>query len=187
MTEIIEAIDNWTNNRYAGPYDVKLFGFCELIRKTSGGSSADAAAVEQIFPVTIPDREHVAIKDRYNFITWIRWAQPVTYEESTEWSFGTEDARVGIIPLRIVLAHKASLGEDLVFDFVNAFPTKFSVPGFQFVFTDVKPTIDPDHEAIIQAELGPANYVAYEKHRLPWNIYVLNLQMQFLECAELTP
>lgn len=180
MTSIIEAIDQWTLNRY-GIYNEKLFGFCELMRKTAGEGS-----VEQIFPVTIPGRQQVSIDDRYNFITWIRWAQPVSYENSEDWSFGNSEARFATLPLRLVLVHKTTLGEDLVFDFVNAFPSKFSISGFKLVFTNANLSIDPDHEAIIQAELGPANYLVYEKHRFNWNVYVININVQFLECEELT-
>jgi hypothetical protein len=176
MTEIIEAIDAWTLGRY-GIYTEKLFGFCELMRKSAGGT-------EQPIPVTIPDRLPVAIDDRYNFITWIRWTAPVSYEANSEFSFGKEEARQGNLPLRIILAHKTTLGEDLVFDFMNAFPSKFNVPGFQFVFSEASPTIDPDHETIYTTELGNTTY---EKHRFTWNIYVLNVTMQFLECEELTP
>lgn len=178
MTEIIEVIDAWTANRYAA-YNKKLFGFCELMRKSSGTGNT-----EQPIPVTIPSRQQVEINDKYNLITWIRWTNPVTYEANSEFSFGKEEARHGNLPLRIVFANKSSLGENLVFDFINAFPSKFSVPGYQFVFTEASPTIDPDHEAIYNTELGNT---VYEKHRFTWNIYVLNVTMQFLECEELTP
>jgi len=181
MTDIIDSIDNWTNNRY-GHYTARLYGFSELMRKTSGEGGA-----EEVFPVTIDGRERVAIDDKKRFITWIRWEQPATYENSEDWSFGNSEARVANLPLRVVLAHKTSLGENLVFDFINAFPSKFSVPGFKFVFTKPELSIDPDHEAIVKAELGPANYMFYEKHRFDWNVYVINIAVQFLECEELTP
>lgn len=176
MTEIIEAIDAWTLDRYKS-YDTKLYGFCELMRKTSG-----EGAVEQIFPVTIPDRKHVSIDDKFNFITWMRWIQPASYEASEEWQYGKTDVRVGTIPIRLVLAHRTSLGENVIWDFVNNFPDKFTIEGFQFVFTNASISVDPDHEAIHQAELGPANYITYEKHRFTWNIYVININVQFLEC-----
>lgn len=176
MTEIIEAIDAWTASRYP-TYTKRLYGFCELMHKTAG-----EGGVDQVFPVTIPLREQVSIDDKKNFITWMRWAQPVTYENSEEWSFGNEDTRVATIPIRLVLAHRTTLGEDLVFDFANNLPTKFTVSGFQFVFTNVTISIDPDHEAIMQQELGPANYITYEKHRFTWNVYVLTINVQFLEC-----
>ena len=181
MTEIIEAIDVWTSDRYSA-YTKKLWGFCELVRKTSGGT-------EQAMPMTIPsnpsDRQlQVSLDDRYNFITWIRWAQPVSYSNNDDWTWGKSESRIGNLQLRLVLAHKRVLGEDLVFDFINAFPSKFTISGFQFVFTEATPTIDPDHETIYQTELGNT---VYEKHRFDWNIYVLNITMQFLECEELTP
>lgn len=183
MTDIIEAIDDYTSDRYSA-YNKKLFGFCELMKKTSGEGS-----VEQVFPVTVPtnppaDREHVGLKDIYNLITWIRWINPATYEASEEWSFGKNEARVGTLPLRIIFAHKTSLGEDLVFDFINAFPSKFTISGFDFVHVLGTPTIDPDHETVYTTELGNT---AYEKHRFTWNVYAVNVTIQFLECDELTP
>lgn len=182
MTEIIEAIDAWTLDRYSA-YSTKLFGFCELIKKTAGEGKE-----EQIFPVTMDSpRVHVEINDRYNFITWVRWKDAVTYEVSEDWSFGNSEARFANLPLRLVLAHKTILGEDVVFDFINAFPSKFTVPGFKLVFTKADLSIDPDHETIVQTELGPAGYLGYEKHRLSWNVYVININVQFLECVELTP
>jgi hypothetical protein len=181
MTSIIEAIDQWTLKRYAASTTEKLYGLCELMRKTAGEGG------EEIFPVTIPGRVRVSIDDRFNFITWMRWAQPVTYEASEEFSFGKSEARVGTIPIRLVLAHKTTLGEDLVFDFINAFPSRFRIPGYDFVHVVASPSIDPDHEAIVQAELGPNLYPTYEKHRVTWNIYLINLSIQFLECEELTP
>jgi hypothetical protein len=181
MTSIIEAIDAWTNDRYFA-YNRKLFGFCELMKKSAGAGTGEG--VEQVFPVTIPGRIHVSIDDKYNFITWIRWAQPVTYEPNEDWSFGNSEVRFGNIPLRLILAHKTTLGEDLVFDFANNFPSKFTVPGFKFVFTQANLSIDPDHEAIVAAELGP---LVYEKHRVKWNVYALTINVQFLECESLTP
>lgn len=183
MTEIIEAIDSWTTERYSA-HDKKLWGYCELIRRTSGEGKA-----EQVFPMTIPcnpssKRQQVSIDDRYSFITWIRWTQPVQYEASEEFSFGKNDARFATLPIRLVLVHKKALGENLVFDFIKNFPSKFSIDGFHHVFTEGRPSIDPDHEVIFQSELGPQNYVAYEKHRFDWNMYVLNLSIQFLECVE---
>lgn len=181
MTGIIDAIDNYTSDRYEY-YNRKQYGFCELVRKTSTEG-------EQVMPMTIPDypgaaREKVSLDDRYNLITWIRWAEPVSYEASEEWSFGKNEARVGNLNLRIVFAHKVTLGEDLVFDFINAFPSKFAVSGFEFVHVNGTPTIDPDHEAVYRAELSDT---VYEKHRFTWNVYAVNVTVQFWQCEQLTP
>lgn len=177
MTDITEAIDSWIQTQYSN-YNPKLWGFCELMRKTVTGG-------EEVFPVTYNDeRKRVAIDDRKTFVTWMRWVQPVTYEANEDWSFGNSEARVGILPVRLILAHKVSLGENLVFDFVNSFPSKFTISGYQFVFVNAALSIDPDHEQIIQTELGPANYMFYEKHRFEWNVYVINIGVQFLQCED---
>jgi hypothetical protein len=177
MTDITQAIDAWTTSRYPS-YRKKLYGFCELMTKTAGEGKAP-----DTFPVTIPGREKVSFDDRYNFITWIRWSQPATYTASDEFSYGKKEARLGDLPLRLILAHKTSLGEAICFDFINAFPSKFEINGYQFVFVNGTPSVDPDHEAIIQTELNATNY---EKHRFDWNVYVLNITIQFLECEVTT-
>lgn len=180
MTEIIEAIDAWTQDRYSN-MNLKLYGFCELVSETSGEAT-------QVYPMTMPDaageRIQVSLDDQFDLMTWIRWVEPISYQPNEQWSFGKNEARFASLPLRIVFAHKVEFGEDLVFDFINAFPSKFNIPGFQLVFTEATPTIDPNHETIYQTELGNT---VYERHRFPWNLYVINATMQFLECEELTP
>lgn len=179
MTTIIDAIDAWTLNRYSA-YQEKLYGFCELVTKTT-------EAGEQTFVKQVDSETKAVLDDRYTFITWIRWTSPVQYETSEFFSFGRKEARVGELPLRLILAHKTVLGEDVVFDFINAFPNKFSVSGYKFVFVNPTLSIDPDHEQIIRTELGPENYSFYERHRFTWNVYIINIVAKFLECGELTP
>lgn len=183
MTDIIEAIDNYTTDRYSA-YNKKIYGFCELIRKSAGEGSVD-----HVFPKTIPSNPNtegipVSLDDRFSLITWTRWAENVNYETSEEWSFGKSEARLANLPLRIIFAHKSSLGEELVFDFMNSFPSKFSVTGFKFVHVVSTPTIDPDHEGIYKAELGNT---VYEKHRFTWNLYAVTVNLQFIMCDVLTP
>jgi hypothetical protein len=178
MTEIIEAIDAWTQDRYSSLYDLKLHGFCELVRETSGEAT-------QVYPMTIPDvngdRVQVSIDDAFEFITWMRWSEPATYQPNESWSFGKKEARFATLPIRLVLAHKVELGEDLVFDFINAFPSRFSINGYQFVFASPSLGADPDHETIYTTELGNT---VYELHRFPWNIYVININIEFMKCPD---
>ncbi len=171
MTEIIEAIDSWTANRYAS-YTQKLWGFCELMHKSSAGK-------EQVMPVTIPHRKQVSLDDKYQFMTWIRWADTLSYEQDDDWSFGKIEQQRAKLPLRIVLAHKVSLGENIVFDFVQNLPNQFKITGFKFVFVGDTPSIDPNHETIYITELGDT---VYEKHRFDWNIYVINLAIEYIVC-----
>jgi hypothetical protein len=174
MTEIIQAIDNYSAD-YLSDYTLKNYGFCELMKKSSKGT-------EQLMPVTISTREQVSIDDRYEAITWVRWISPTSYENNEDFSFGKSEARVGSIPIRLVLAHKSELGEGIALGYVNSLPSKFTVSGYKFVFTSASLSVDPDHEAIVQAELGPELYAAYEKHRFTWNLYIVNINIQFLQC-----
>lgn len=183
MTDITQAIDSWTQTRYQGYYTLKTFGFCELMSKTSGGKDGTSTG-EETFPVTIPDRTKVSIDDKFSIITWQRWIAPAQFEVSEEWSYGATEARVGTLPIRLVLAHKASLGEDICFDFINNFPSKFSVSGYNFVFVNTNLSVDPDHEAIIKTEVNATNY---EKHRFTWNLYLITINVQFWKCEQLTP
>lgn len=177
MTALIDRINGHINN-YFSTYTLKTWGFCELMKKSAGEGK-----VEQPMPVTIPDRKQVSILDNYQIVTWIRQAERVTYEGNEDWSFGKKEARLANIPLRIVFANKTSLAdsENLVYDFVQNFPSKFSISGYRLVFTNETPSVDPDHEAIYREELGNT---VYEKHRFTWNIYAVNITIQFIECDE---
>lgn len=173
MKEITEAIDAWTNSQYAA-VNRKLFGYSELMRKTATGS-------EQPMPVTIPDRAQVSLDDRYDLITWIRLPGQINTGneiDGNDWSFGLDVAPVQTATLRFIVAHKTTLGEDFIIDFVKAIPSTLIVSGYQFVSVD-RPgiTVDADHESIYTTELGNT---VYEKHRFTWNIYAIGLNIQFI-------
>lgn len=172
MTDLLQTIDDYTAARYS-QLRLKLFGFSEIMHKTSTNGS------DQPMPVTIPGRVQVALDDRYDLITWLRWESQVQYSQNEDFNFGSSDATYGEITVRIVLAHKVALGENLVFDFANHFPQILNVPGYQYVFIDDSFNIDPDHEKIYLTELGKT---VYEKHRFNWNIYVVNFTFQFIPC-----
>lgn len=171
MTDILQAIDDYTIARYSA-LKLKLFGFCEIMHKTAQSS-------DQPIPVTIPGREQISLDDNFDLITWLRWESPAQYEQNKDWSFGAFDATSGTITVRLVVAHKASLGENLIFDFANHFPQILNVPGFLYVFVDDSFSVNPDHEAIYLTELGKT---VYEKHRFNWNLYVVNFTFQFIPC-----
>lgn len=175
MTALIDEINDHINN-YFSTYTLKNWGFCELMKKSAGEGK-----VEQPMPVTIPERKQVSLLDNYQIITWIRQNQQVTYDGSEDWSFGKNEARFASLPLRLIFCNKVSLAnsEKLVYSFIHNFPSKFSVDGYRLVFTEATPSIDPDHEAIYREELGNT---VYEKHRFPWNIYGVNITIQFIEC-----
>jgi hypothetical protein len=175
MTDIIEAIDSYTAD-FLSDYTLKNWGFCELMKKSAGEGN-----VEQPIPVTIPGRKQVSLLDNYQVVTWIRQTATVSFEDAPDWSFGRKEARNAKMPLRIVFANKTTISnpERLVYEYLTDFPSKLSVADYQFVHVDGDPTIDPDHESIYREELGNT---VYEKHRFNWNVYAINVNIQFIIC-----
>jgi hypothetical protein len=177
MKEITEAIDAWTNSQYSA-VNRKLFGYSELMRKTATSS-------EQPMPVTIPGREQVSLNDRYDLITWIRLPGQINTGDEidgNDWSFGLQVAPVQTATYRWIIAHKISLGEYFIVDFIKNIPSTLTVSGFQFISVD-RPgiSVDADHESIYTTELGNT---VYEKHRFTWNIYAITLNIQFIPNEE---
>lgn len=175
MKEITEALDAWTNAEYSA-VTRKLFGYCELMRKTADGS-------EQPMPVTINGRKQVSLDDRYNLITWMRVPGTVQLGnniQGNDWAFGLDYGITNSVALRWIIAHKVSLGEDFIVDFVKSIPTELTVSGYQIVAIDRNATsVDFDHESIYTTELGNT---VYEKHRFPWNLYAISLNVEFIKC-----
>lgn len=183
MTEIIQALDDWTADRFPD-LEKKLWGFCELAHRTISNdykSGADQPTVMTINGTS--DRENVTLDDRYEFITWFRIDRDTQFANNEEWSFGFKEERFQTQQFRWVIAHKVELGENLIYDMVNALPEQFIIGGFQFVFTNPVGSIDHDHESIYRTELGNT---VYEKHRFPWNLYVINLSVEFIVCEPVT-
>jgi hypothetical protein len=175
MTDIIEAIDAWTEEEYS-ELNQKLFGFCELMRKSAAGN-------EQPMPVTIEGRKQVALDDRRELVTWIRMSDTVQTSNSVEdqdWAFGLDDAPVQYTTLRWVVAHKTTLGEKFIHNLLKAVPSMFEVEGYQIISVNKSSSsIDTEHESIYNAEFGNNNY---EKHRFTWNLYVINLNIEYIIC-----
>lgn len=177
-----EFIESWAEDQ-ASTMIVKNWGFAELVNRESRGKNTTST---QPIPITIPgdgsEAEQIALDDRFNFIFWIRVFRttPVRNDQD-EW--GLKDGKRLSLPMRIVVAHRNNLGEDLVYNLANDIPASFVVPGFEFMFTE-SIDVDNDHETIHDTELGKTNY---EKHRFPWNIYVINLSVEFITCTGYVP
>lgn len=173
MTEIIDAIDSWAGpylDTITSPSNNTLFGHCELMKKTAKDSV-------QVMPVTIDGRVQVSLDDKKNIITWIRITDPVAVSLLEGDTWGIVEQRNQSLQLRVVVAHKTSLG-DLIYDFANNFPDYLTITGFEKVFPTVNEVLT-DHEAIYTEELGDT---VYEKHRFTWNIYALNVSVDFIKC-----
>lgn len=179
MIEIIAALDTWTAGEYPS-IPKKLWGLTEIVHKTEKGS-------DQPIPVTCnntSDRQQVALDDRYQLITWIRLQDQIFLQDEIDgenWAFGLSQGIVQRPTLRWVIAHRVELGEGWIFDFLRAIPTGLSVSGYQIVHVDRNGlNLNTDHEGIYLTELGRT---VYEKHRFTWNIYVINLPIEFIKCG----
>lgn len=181
MTDIVAGIDAWMTERYASTYTALFYGFCELGRRTNTGS-------EQPIPMTITGthkRQQVALDDRYDLITWIRQVGNITFGETIEdsdWAFGIDHGNVSTANLRMVVAHKVELGENLIIDIARGLPALLTNSSYKIISIDkLGITIDTDHEAIYNTELGAGQY---EKHRTPWNLYTVNFGVQYIRCGD---
>jgi hypothetical protein len=176
MTDIVNAIDAWTNTQYSNVAR-KLFGYCELVRKTSNGA-------EQLFPVPVGESKvQVSLDDRFSLITWVRLPGTIGLQDTVEgndWSFGLNDAPVQRAGFRMIVAHKVQLGEDFIISFVKNIPNTFTLADYELVSVNKADiSIDADHEAIYKAELSDT---VYEKHRFPWYLYAITLNIEYIPC-----
>lgn len=178
MTEIIQKIDEWTAQQFAA-YSLLLYGFCELGKRTNNTST-------QPLPMTITGthkRQQVALDDRKQFITWIRIPGVTSFGQDVEdqdWGFGLDAGNVSTTGLRMIVAHKVELGENVIFDLAINIPDLFQHPSFKVISVDKSGiSIDMDHEEIYNTELGSGQY---EKHRTAWNIYAVNIPVQYISC-----
>lgn len=183
MTEIIAKMDEWTAEHFQGtsPFEMKLWGHCELARRTSEGTNTvgDAPIVMTINGTS--DRELVTIDDRYDFISWWRTPNPVNLQntiDNNDWAFGFDSGRVQKITFRLVLAWKVGHGEMVALNLASELPARLVIEGYQFVSIDkVNVTVDQNDEAIYLTELGNT---VYEKWRSTWNLAVVNLVAEYI-------
>lgn len=169
MKKITQLIDQALQASEFGNYRKRFFGLSEIVTKK-----------EQHFPVTIPGRQQVALDDKLDLVTWIRVIN-VNEEDAPEMSYGRNIRTRSTAQLRFVVALKTDLpdAEELINDISKAIPFYLTSPGYKAIFVLKSRPIDFNHEAIYQEEL---DNTAYSKHRLPWNLYVITLNVQFILC-----
>jgi len=180
MTNIVQGIDAWMTDTYGSTYSMLLYGFCELGKRTNKDN------VIQPLPMTITGthkRQQVALDDRYQIVTWTRLPGTISFGEDiddNDWAFGLDQGNVSTTGLRMIIAHKVDLGENLIVDIAHGIPSILSNVNYKIISID-KPgiSIDADHENIYNNEMGAGQY---EKHRTAWNIYAINLNVQFIPC-----
>jgi len=181
INTLSEAIEQWVidNSTISPDSLIKNWGFVELSNRTSKGKKSIST---QPIPMSIngtSDRDQVSLDDRFQFIFWIRWIAPMTSILNDADSWGLREGKRFSLPLRVVVAHKVELGENLILDLVNGLPENLVVSGFDFVFLTSSISVDPDHEQIYRTELGNT---IYELHRFDWNIYVIDINVEYVQC-----
>lgn len=181
MTDIIAGIDAYMTQKYGDVFACKFYGFCELAKRTNQGS-------EQPMPLTINGthkREQVAIDDRYQLVTWIRVPSQATFGtnvDDADWGFGLDSGNVATVSMRMIVAHRVELGEDLIIDIARGLPSIIDSTSYKLISVSKQAiNIDYGHEAIYNTELGAGQY---EKHRTAWNLYVINIPVQYIRCGD---
>lgn len=167
MKEITEYIDA----HYLSVYpDYKFWGLAEITDK-----SGDR------FPVTVNGREKVCLDQRYDCVVWHRELSGVQVENEEE-SWGLEISNEYRITLRTIVAYKIELGEEFKFEFIENFPA-LDILGYQKMDTSFG-RIDLDHEKIAKEE---EIHTQYNQHRICWNIFTFENEVQFIYCPPTSP
>jgi len=167
LKDICDQIDIYVKSKIDLP-GIKLFGFAELATKAN-----------QPHPVTIPNREQIAINDKYDGIFYHRLISS-GLSQPDELQRGNVSVSLFSSRMRTVLAYKVKkFAEEFIFDFNKAMPDLLSVDGYHSVDVTNNVGINSDQEAIYKTEFGGGDY---EKHILTWNIYAIEYNVEFIKC-----
>jgi hypothetical protein len=191
MEDIVREVSRYVNewalqNLQLSPDTLaKDWSFAELVNRESRGK--DKKETVQPIPVTINgtgDREQISLNDKYDFINWVRVTVPARRVRNAEDAFGLSQGNRQGFSLRMVIAHKVELGEDVAYDIAASLPETLYLDGYNFVFVSDEYTVDPDHEKIYLTELGKT---VYELHRFNWNLYTIDVNVEYSKCiADIT-
>jgi hypothetical protein len=178
MRDIVSKIDAFTTAFMAEHYPSstsRLFGYCELTQQK------DQPIVATINGTA--DRNKACLDDQYDLVTWVRLPGNIRTAPSEEDNWGLKEGRRQNASLRWIVAHKVELGEEFIHVLLQDLPGSFPTAGYHFVLIDPTINVDADHEKIYETELGKTNY---EKHRFNWNIYAVELNVEYIVCESLT-
>lgn len=173
MEEILSNIDAYLLETFKSS-GLKAYGFCELVTKDGKPNPVTCSLKKG------EKREMAQIHDQWNGIFYHRMLPSAPAEEDEEFSFGIKMARRQRIRMRMVIAHKVKLGEDLIFQIIEAFPDRREIDGYKFVFLN-QGTLNTDHQGIYIEEYGN-DQTTYNKHRTTWNIYAFEYDLEFIKC-----
>ena len=154
--------------------NMKAYGLCIPVVKGT-----------QVHPVRVEDSKQVAIDDKWD-VQYFHRLLPGTVTEDEEFSFGARYERRHVQMIRTVVITKKKLGFDWIETFIRKIPQFLKcaeiLTEYKFVNLTEPMQINPDQDAIYNAEFGPAGD-QYEKHRIPYIIYALEYGADFIKCA----
>jgi hypothetical protein len=152
-----------------------LYGYTELVKQK-----------DQPFPVVIngtADRStvnRISLNDQYDFISWVRLPGRIRTVNSEQDSWGLKEGKKHTAGLRWIVAYKVTLAEDeLLIKLIQSLPATFLLTGYTEINISPDFEVDADHEGVYTTELGNTNY---EKHRFDWNIYAIELNIDYIYC-----
>lgn len=152
---------------------IRFFGLCQPVLKN-----------DQTHPVTIEDNKQVSLDDKYKAICFHRLNGTADIPESEEQDFGRSTGRKRSQPMRLFIAHKVIMGEEWIDTFWKEIPETLDVEDGSgldiYEFVDITNlSLDTNQVEIYNTEFGDNNY---EKHRIPWNIYAIEYNVEFIRC-----
>jgi hypothetical protein len=171
LETILNEIDKSLQSTFKSK-GLKAYGLCELVTKDDKPN-----------PVTVANkinksREVAQIHDRFNGIFYHRVLPNVGLSEDEEFSFGSRLKIKKSPKIRTVVVTSVKLGEDFIYQFAAAIPDKLTLTGYKFIFIKQGTLID-NHEAVYNEEYGQNSY---DKHRINWNVYALEYDIEFMLC-----
>ncbi len=168
MTDICNQIDlSISSTLETG--GIKFYGFCQQIFKAN-----------QPFPTTIPDNKEAAINDRYNGITYYRLISTTPINQPIDFQWGNKLNDVFRAKLRNIVALKTKVyDEQWIYDYNNAIPNWLYMTGYKMVDIQNNGSINNDQLVVKNQEFGTN---MDEKHFIPWNIYAIEYDVDFIKC-----
>lgn len=165
MKEVVDYIDQQLAICYP---NYKYWGLGEIVTKS-----------KDVFPVTVQSREKICLDDAYDAVIWHREVS-ATQQEDDEFSFGLKTETRYIVTLRTIVAYKIEVGEEFKFIFPNSFPREIPLSGYQ-IFEVIAGSMNINHEQVAQEE---EIHTQYNKHRICWNIFSFENELQFIFCPD---
>lgn len=168
MKDICDQIDIYIKSKINLP-GIKLYGFSQQIFKD-----------KQPYPTTIPNNEMAAINDKFDGISYYRLLTTTPINQPVDFQWGNNLNNVFRSKIRNIVAFKTKkFDEQFIYDYNNAIPNWLDLTGYKLVDIQNNGNINNDQLAIKNQEYGTNGD---EKHWIPWNIYAIEYDIDFIKC-----